>query len=359
MTRVAIRRQVLRQGADCRELIDLLCQEFIEHGCDGLFLPAVSNLGIRLPIRELVQAIGSRAELRFVVIDGAQALAHVPLELDRNYCDLLLAGCHKWLRAYNPLGVAFYGHPRSTQYIDATIQRLMASRRIDDPLLRMTEELVSGRTSRYGETVNLLPLFTCQGAVDDCLNGRDELDVLHQRIANGDRLAEVAAANGWPPIRPAEQLRCGISLLRAGTRPTSRCRQSGFASTSTIKGWPSPRIAHGLVRMSMPATPWSEAQISHLSTALARCCARVSSGSRSDRHRRCGPASPDFDPVAPTRVPVRLVAKLLVRSPISRPMPAVSEQVWAFRAAGASVRRSACVVKPRTPTSPPYLGDCR
>ena len=76
-----------------------MCQAFIEHGCDGLFLPAVSNLGIRLPIRELVQAIGRRAELRFVVIDGAQALAHVPLELNRDYGDLLLAGCHKWLRA--------------------------------------------------------------------------------------------------------------------------------------------------------------------------------------------------------------------------------------------------------------------
>ena len=134
MTRVAVRRQVLRQDADCRALVDLLCQTFIEHGCDGLFLPAVSNLGVRLPIREIVQAIGSRAELRFVALDGAQSLAHVPLELDRNYCDLLLAGCHKWLRAYNPLGVAFYGHPRSTQYIHDTVQRLMASRRIDDPL---------------------------------------------------------------------------------------------------------------------------------------------------------------------------------------------------------------------------------
>jgi selenocysteine lyase/cysteine desulfurase len=295
VTRVAVRRQILRQGADGRELIDLMCQAFIQHGCDGLFLPAVNNWGVRLPIRELVQAIGSRAELRFVVIDGAQALAHVPLQLDRNYCDLLLAGCHKWLRAYNPLGVAFYGHPRSQSYIQFAVERLLASRRIDDPLLRMTEELVSSRTSQYGETVNLLPLFTCQGAVDDCLHGHDAWDILQQRIANGNRLAEIASESGWSSVRPPDPWRCGISLLRAKNKNHTQMSPERLRQSFHDQGLAVTTYGHDLVRVSLPETPWSAAQRDHLTTAFSACCPKVIGSPWSNRRRRGGPASPDSD----------------------------------------------------------------
>ena len=78
---VRLRRRLLRERLDCRALIGQLVDAFVRCGCDGLFLPAVDNLGVRLPVGEIVRSIARRAEIRFVVVDGAQAIGHVPLQL--------------------------------------------------------------------------------------------------------------------------------------------------------------------------------------------------------------------------------------------------------------------------------------
>ena len=78
VTRVSLRRRLLIHGIDDDQAVDLLTWAVGRYGCDGLFLPAVDNLGVRLPMQKIVAAIEGRHEVHFTVVDGAQALAHVP-----------------------------------------------------------------------------------------------------------------------------------------------------------------------------------------------------------------------------------------------------------------------------------------
>ena len=71
-----------------------------------------------LTVGEIVRSIRRKAELRFVVIDAAQAFAHVPLDDCLSVSDFTIAGCHKWLQGYFPLGLALYGQQASRDFID-------------------------------------------------------------------------------------------------------------------------------------------------------------------------------------------------------------------------------------------------
>jgi histidinol-phosphate/aromatic aminotransferase/cobyric acid decarboxylase-like protein len=50
----SLRTSVLRERMPPEQLIARIVREFIDQNCDGLFLPAVDNLGVRLPIGEIV-----------------------------------------------------------------------------------------------------------------------------------------------------------------------------------------------------------------------------------------------------------------------------------------------------------------
>jgi len=60
--------------------------------CDGVFLSAVSNLGVRLPVAKIVRALKATGHLRFVVVDGAQELNHIPTDLSHEHCDSISPG---------------------------------------------------------------------------------------------------------------------------------------------------------------------------------------------------------------------------------------------------------------------------
>ena len=76
-----------------------------------------------------------------------------PLGLAGDYCDFLLAGTHKWLGAYQPMGLGFFGHPRSSGYIHDSLLRWTNQGEIDDALLSFGRELQSGKSHPFGETV--------------------------------------------------------------------------------------------------------------------------------------------------------------------------------------------------------------
>lgn len=139
--RVRLRARILKRKLSSGEVIDRLAGKFVRHGCDGLFLPLVDHMGIRLPVRDIVREIRRRAELRFVVVDGAQTLGHLPLQLADEEYDFFVAGCHKWLGAYHPLGLGLFGNPATADFIRQTAEHLVAHRKIDDPLLRFGYEL--------------------------------------------------------------------------------------------------------------------------------------------------------------------------------------------------------------------------
>lgn len=269
VTAVPLLRRLLNDGLSEDNAVDVLRTAYQREGCDGLFLPAVSNLGVRLPVEPLVRSLEGAGAVRFVVIDGAQDFCHAGADLRNDYCDLYLAGSHKWLGAYHPMGLGFYGRPRSRSFIETVLTRLVGGGELDDPLVRFSAQLEADALDGVTETVGLAPVFACQGAVADALaEPRPPADALPCRLANADTAAEVAAAAGWTPDRPGPGFRSGILLL-APERPAVR-ELSGPAVRAAFddRGVTVTGYDGGRIRLSMPPTGWSAGELDHLGYAL-------------------------------------------------------------------------------------------
>jgi len=165
ITTTTVREQILRHGWTAGDVVEHLAADFVANQCDGLFLPAVDHLGIRLPIQDIVRRIEQVAELRFVFIDAAQAFCQVPIAECFDAADFVVAGAHKWLHAYLPMGIGFFGRRRSRRLIDHRLRLLRRRGRTNDPLLDFTEQLESDDLDSHFETANLAPVLTAAGAV--------------------------------------------------------------------------------------------------------------------------------------------------------------------------------------------------
>jgi hypothetical protein len=268
-TRVPARDVTLEGKIGVAGFVNDIADLYYRHRCDGLFLPAVDNYGIRLPVDEIAREIRRRAELRFFVVDGAQAYCHVPLDDVAGECDFLIAGCHKWLRAYHPLGLGFFGRGETLSYIDLMLRQLLPSRKTDDPLLAFTEQWERGRSSPFGETVNLAPLFSCSGAVADAIAPENSVEnSLSIRLENARQFGDVARRAGWEVLEPQSGFRSGIVLLQSPAVPVwglppqilrQRFLEQGLAVTT---------YQFGRVRFSMPDRPWQSEQLSLIESAL-------------------------------------------------------------------------------------------
>ncbi|AMV24036.1 Aminotransferase class-V [Gemmata sp. SH-PL17] len=263
LTRIEVRADVTSGQLSEPELIERVCSAYTRNRCDGLFLSAVSNWGVRLPVERIVRCLEARRRVWFVVVDGAQEFCHVPGRLDAEYCDLYLTGTHKWLGAHHPMGLGFCGRRRSQVVIEMTATDLVAAKVLDDPLLRFSAQLEEGQ-DRAIETLNLTPLFTARASAHDAL----QRSAISEQLNNVQAAAALAAEVGWRPMLLDLPLRSGILLLEA-ERPAVRSvspdmlrtalRNAGIAAT-TYEG--------GLIRLSMPATAFTSAEREHLSRAL-------------------------------------------------------------------------------------------
>lgn len=268
-TTVPVRREVFDGRETAGELIDRIVRSYRQNHCDGLFLPAVSHDGIRLPVEPIVRRIESEGELRFVVVDGAQAFCHVPTNLGRGYCDLFLAGCHKWLGSYLPMGVGFYGRLRSRQVVDAEASRMLATGELDDPLLRFTTQLEEGRLDGTTETVSLAALFTTHATASGfTLEGDGILEVLRSRITNVREVASAAPSSGWHPVGLNESLGSGILLLRQGRREVTATDPAAVRARFHEAGVALTAYADGTVRLAMPAEPLDAEALDRLEQAF-------------------------------------------------------------------------------------------
>jgi hypothetical protein len=133
--------------------------------------------------------------------------------------------------------------------------------------MRFLSELDSKALSRYGETVNLAPLFSCQGALRDA-TADDPGVTLRTRLANADQLADLLSNRGWRPIRPARALRTGILLLQPAARAAraispeilrQRFHQAGLAVSTYPKG---------TVRISLPSKALHRDHLDHIVRAF-------------------------------------------------------------------------------------------
>lgn len=269
LVRVGIRDDILGGGVTADEITARLCEQFRRRRCDGVFLTAVSNEGIRLPIRQVTEQLASQWPVRFVVVDGAQEFGHAPPSLDGAWCDLYLAGCHKWLCAYQPMAIALAGRPTSAPWIAQLMARAARATSSGDPLLHFTEQLETDDLDGVSETANVAPLFSCQGALQDVpALDTERADSFQQRLANALDAADSAAHADWHPLLPHADFRSGILLLQpereqVRARPTSVLRdifrKFGIVTTTYDKG---------LVRLSMPGRPWLPGELDQLAEAL-------------------------------------------------------------------------------------------
>lgn len=265
ITTVPVRRRVLREAIDAPTLVDIIAQEFDRRHCDGLFLPLVDNFGVRVPVREIVSRIEGESELRFVAVDAAQAINHVPLDIQTDYCDFLIAGCHKWLQAFTPMGLGYFGHPRSADSINDAVTRWTQQGILDDPLLNFAEELQSGRANPVGETVCVSPLVCANGAVVDALEQQHKLDTV---VENGRVICEIAEKSRWRCVTPHEDLASRIVLLQSNrsldrSATPDQIRRRFLRHDIALSAYD-----NALIRISLPDHPLSEQNRCSLSSAF-------------------------------------------------------------------------------------------
>ncbi|HVX09898.1 MAG TPA: aminotransferase class V-fold PLP-dependent enzyme [Pirellulales bacterium] len=269
VTTVSLRNLLMCDCIDIDDVMNATRERFLSAGCDGLFLTAVSHHGLRLPCEKLVRALEAAREVRSVVIDGAQDFCHASADLNHEYCDMYLAGCHKWLGAFHPMGLGFYGRRSSTRMIETLVGTLLTSGELDDPLLTFTTQIESTRLDGETETVGLIPLFTCQGAADDALEHPCSLpDVLSQRQANVIETSSLAAACGWQPLLPAEAFRTGILLVQAERQRTRQNSADELRDAFAANGVALTAYEKGIARLSMPAESWQPLAFDRLDAAL-------------------------------------------------------------------------------------------
>lgn len=262
ITKIAVRRSILCGELSKQELVERIAGSFVAAQCDGLFLPAVDNLGVVFPIKEIVQAVAKRAEIRFVAVDGAQAFCQTAIELAQDYCDFFFTGCHKWLGAFQPMGVGFYGHRRSAGYIETRLRQALDLGRIDDPLLAFSEDLLSGKTSAFGETVNLASLFSCSGAI---LDRQADLGIREQNL---DSCLDTIPVEHYRVLNPVAELRAAVLLLQVRS-PNNRGSGSSLRKALEKQGLIASCYEDGLVRLAMPNKKLDGKKLEQIERALA------------------------------------------------------------------------------------------
>jgi hypothetical protein len=247
-TTTSLRDDILYRGWTADDVALHLAIAFEKYQCDGLFLPAVDHLGIRLPIRKIVNRIRERAELRFCFIDAAQAFCHVPFNECVEAADFIVVGSHKWMGAYLPTGIGLFGQSRTRELIDHRLQLSLRQVHHHDPLLNFTDQLASARLDGHSETTNLPPLFACAGASSDLL-GRSVVNDAFPEY----QLNSVPVPNDeWQPLRPSREFRSQI-VLYENAHPAKRfekadvIRNTWLNSGSVITAYNG-----GLARISLP-----------------------------------------------------------------------------------------------------------
>ncbi len=269
ITVVPVRNAILHEGATASNVVDRIAAEYERQNCDGLFLSAVTFQGIRLPLVELMQKLTSRP--RFAVLDAAQGFNHVPISKTAQHFDLVLSGCHKWLRAHHPLGIAFCGRKELQDFVCQSVRTQCRQYSVGEPLLGFTEQLVDESTDDYSETVNLTPLFTAQAAIRRALRGaEDRLEQVSGQIASADRLTVAAGCTRWRPVHLDTDLRSGILLWQAASASTRLASPEQIRSKFLRYGVALTAYDGGFVRTSLSSKPLSSAAIDQVLFALQR-----------------------------------------------------------------------------------------
>lgn len=269
INRVHVRDAILRGTVSGAELVDMIVRRCRDEKCDGVFIPEVSHDGIRLPVAGIVTALRQYDPTLFVAVDGSQAFGHMALNLTQTPCDFYLTGCHKWLGSHLPLGIGFLPNQATRADIPRRAAKLVQRGRLDDPLLAFLQSIETGRMRRFTETVNLSPLFSCRGALDDQFTDGPLAGRLRRRLANADLVRRIARMTAWKPLTPMEEFRSASVLLQSTSAPVRKLAPDQLRSLFHDRGIALTSYTAGVVRLAMPSVPLSTCQAGSLIQALA------------------------------------------------------------------------------------------
>ena len=262
ITYVECREDAFAENISLVGLADRIASAYDRNKCDGLFLPLIDNLGFKLPIGEIITRISSIRKPRFILIDGAQTLGHVPSVDCHDLCDVFLAGSHKWIRAGIPLGIATFGQPRSRDVLRAVFKS-------DDPLSCFVSSLSTGQLQRYSETVNVVPLLACRAASADI---PVDVRVRQQRwtvqLHNRDKVATLAELAGWQPLLNEPEAQTGILVLRPSESVAKCTNGECLRATLADCGVAASTYSDASIRLSMPQVPLDSAEMNQIGVAL-------------------------------------------------------------------------------------------
>lgn len=252
VTSISLRDGILREQWSAGDIVASLTDAYARYRCDGLFLPAVDHLGVRLPIPEIVERIRRAHELRFCLVDAAQAFCHVPLGDCLVHADFVVVGGHKWMGAALPIGIGVFGQTRSREVIEHRLNELGRRQALADPLLQFTEQLAAGNLNGHSETANLTSLFACAGAAADRL-------MVPSFPENGEPLSmdELlptlrAPSPDWRALLPAKELRTQVLLLESQNPATRQQSSDAIRRTWLEAGSVITAYREALVRVSLP-----------------------------------------------------------------------------------------------------------
>jgi hypothetical protein len=252
LVEVPVRQLLLADQANRADLIDRLGRATRRSCADGLFLTEITSDGIRMPLAPLAASLSNSGAPRFVVVDAAQVLGHMPLDVKSGPGDLYLGGCHKWIGSGFPLSFAVAPRRRTRELVRDAAESLLDEDRLDDPLLRFTRWLSTHRLGPAGDTVNLGPLFPAAAAVCEELGHADSAAMrFTQRLDHKRALSHIAHEAGWETITPHSDHQSGILLVRTARQETRGATpdliQRSFRNRGvTLTGYPG-----GIVRASL------------------------------------------------------------------------------------------------------------
>ena len=252
VTTIPLRDAIFHEGWTADDVTSFLARAYADNHCDGLFLPAVDHLGIRVSIRAIVEQIRQTSQIQFVLIDAAQAFCHVPIAESVAVADFVVTGCHKWMRAGQPMGIGLFGNHSTQQLISKTLHNISKTGSDLDPLLQFTEQLDGGSLNGHSETVNLTPLFSCSAAAVV----HTENAQINEATLNDDLHFDICSIptslSHWSPVLPHHTLRSEISLYACRTSTSQaisveHIRREWLSHDCVVTAYP-----NGWVRVSPP-----------------------------------------------------------------------------------------------------------
>ena len=242
IAKVEIKQQIFNQSLSVDALIEKIAQTFVAERCDGIFLPAVCDWGIALPVLRILQRIRSHREIRFSMVDTAQAINHIDLHWVRGEVDFSFGGTHKWLRSYEPMAIGHFAKPSSRTFIRDAIERHLAANPLVDPLLRITQ----ANAPQKSETVNLCPLFAAAGALEDAKTTQLATESAHARST----IVDAVSSTNWKLVSPNTAF--DSQILMFSNSKLKNTDPSLIRNTLNRLGVAASAYAGGVCRISVP-----------------------------------------------------------------------------------------------------------